>query len=110
MDASIFKGKSTMKDTYQTLRAARRINKMGVIATAWICAVREVGTSKAAEMTDQIDQTILADFDRRWAMEDGIKCLTSFEYLTTAKTPLRAFRLWKAIQRNNALIAERNSK
>ncbi len=93
------------KDVYQTLRAARRADKITLIASAFNFAVDNVGFRTALDMADQIEETRFYAAGQRQIERFGTKYLIDFERVTTAKTPLRAFRLFKAIQRNNELQA-----
>ncbi|EGA69590.1 hypothetical protein VISI1226_13748 [Vibrio sinaloensis DSM 21326] len=100
----------SMKDIYQTLRAARRLNKVSAIATAYNFAVENIGVSETLKLTEQIDQTRFYDFERKQALEDGLSTLCSYEFFSASKGPLGAYRLYRAIQRNNALVSDRIRK
>lgn len=100
----------SMRDIYQTLRAARRMDKVGAIATAYNFAVENIGVSKTLKLTEQIDQTRFYNSERRRALENGLSTLSSYDFFSASKGPLGPYRLFRAIQRNNALVADRIRK
>nr|WP_321280702.1 hypothetical protein [uncultured Vibrio sp.] len=100
----------TVRDAFSYMWGARRSDSIPAIHYAFGRLVETLGHPEATKVALYIDDLKFHSFHLRSYSQIDNSRLTNFEFNTTAPNGVRAYNLYKAIQRNNALIANRIRK